>query len=234
MAGDPSLKGRFLAGMVSFVIGLGLLGLAIPRTIVAFVALPARPMIVALGDERILDNSDISGAVTALSNAMSWSDAARLRTDIALLLIGSANQAVADMPLRHQRLREAEGMLRQGLAGNPANGFAWVRLALVCEALDGPSRTVAAATVMAVRTSPGERRLRVAALGLAMRNHAYLSQLESATIDHYLASAWRDETYRRAWMRGVRAHSAEAMIWNAMADDPGGTAEFKAMLEEER
>lgn len=227
-AGDPGVPsektrrrgaGRLLAALVGLAIGVALLGLAVPRTMAAWLALPAQAALEDIQFGRPVEAARLSAALDALSAARRWNDSPRVTTDMALLRLARAELAGTDRERRMEDLRAADGLLRDGLARSPGNAFAWLRLAIVREQRNGPSRAVADALMMSIDLAPNMKRLWLPRLAVAMRNWRFLREDEASILRRQFRLAW--SSLDQATLAGLAdANNAHLIALWALADEP--------------
>ncbi len=213
---------------LAFVVGAGLLYLALPRTIAAIVKLPGRPVLARIQDRKPVDVEDLATLITARSRALSWADSGR---DHAVL--GLAQLLLARGPERasgyDQRVVEdAIVSLRDGLALAPASPHAWARLAYAELVANGPSAAVASALDMSLRTAPFEPRLLRVRVELSLHAWPYLTAEVRRLVHEQIRQAWRQS--RSQLIVIARYTGRENVVRRALSEHPAERAEFEQLL----
>lgn len=213
---------------LAFVVGAGLLYLALPRTIAAIVKLPGKPVLARIQDRERVDAEDLATLITARGRALSWADSGR---DHAIL--GLAQLLLARGPERangydKKVVEEAIASLRDGLAVAPASPHAWARLAYAELVAHGPSAAVAAALDMSLRTAPFEPRLLRVRVELSLHAWPYLTAEVRQLVHEQIRQAWRQS--RSQLIVIARYTGRENVVRRALSERPAERAEFEQLL----
>ena len=118
--------------------GILLLYRAVPRTLAAWAGLEAQPALEKLQEGKSPSDVELATGISGLQRALGWGASARRLTDLAPLELAQAERLPIADPARLRLLASAERQLLDGLAANPVNGFAWLRLALIPELRGAP------------------------------------------------------------------------------------------------
>jgi hypothetical protein len=155
------MRRRAIASCVIFA-GLSafLLATAVPSLLAALARLPAEAIVEALADGRTTRPEDLDALIGASAAARRFLATPRYSTDLASALLRQSLIAPPGTAERVRLLDEGVIALRLGLAEQPANSFAWARLADSL-ALARPDEPAAAleAWRLSVDTAPAEPRL---------------------------------------------------------------------------
>ena len=114
---------RWLIAALAAAWGVGLLTLAVPRTIASLAAAPAFPVVIAMHRGEVTTDGQLDAATDILRQALPWSDGGRLRSDLGYVMLLRAARA------EDQDVAPAADMLAESLARAPARPHTWVRLA---------------------------------------------------------------------------------------------------------
>lgn len=218
---------RIVAG-VAALLAVGLLTLALPRTLAAFVAPPddivsgsasAEPDRLRTGLDRERLALRIAGDPGAADRA-------------AAIEVALAREAGFREPAGRRHLDAAIELTRESLAAAPARPHAWERLSYVLVVRDGPSRAAADAVGMSLLTgyeSPRHARSRLSLVLLAW-NEFDLD--DRAAAERLIRDLWRAEP-RLVADFAVR-YRADTAVRGVLADAGGTLAEFDALVAEFR
>ena len=213
---------------LAFVVGAGLLYLALPRTIAAIVKLPGRPVLARIQDRKPVDAEDLATLITARRGALYWADSGRDHAVLGLaqLLLARGSERASGYDQRV--VEDAIGSLRDGLALAPASPHAWARLAYAELVANGPSATVATALDMSLRTAPFEPRLLRVRVELSLHAWPYLTAEVRRLVHEQIRQAWRQS--RSQLIVIARYTGRENVVRRALSEHPADRAEFEQLL----
>ena len=213
------------------LLGLGCAALAYfawPVAVGAWYAQKADLVINRLRDGKSINLPDALAAIDAFDHAIDADPSAARRLDRSELLLGasmSLNWAAPDSQ-REQWLRIAETDLEAGLAGAPARGVAWLRLAAVNLALEGPSPRVVGPLLMSIETAPVIPRLWPARLELILRTWNSFTDAERERVAAYVVMTWQASSDRRWFVSAMSQPIDELHLRLLLADLPGAQEEL--------
>jgi hypothetical protein len=214
--------------LLSALLGGVLLYLAIPRTLAAWASLEAQPAISAMQNGQRPSDSGHAEGIAGLQRALRWTTSARRLTDLALLELEQAEQLATDSLGRRRLLVSAQGHLLAGLAEDAANGFAWLRLALVRKHLQAPPREVAEALLQSVDVAPNMRKLWIPRAIMLLAYWRQLTPDEMPVLRNQLRTIWNShETYRYQLVRDAHQTGQTLLLQWAVGDDPASLAELQ-------
>jgi hypothetical protein len=215
---------------VSAVLGAALLWLAVPRTIAAWAGLAAQPALEKLQEDKAPSTVELAEGVQGLQRAISWVPSARRLTDLGLLELAQALATAPEDPGRPARLASAEKHVTEGLARNPVNGFAWLRLASIRELRGAEPRKVAAAVMQSLDMAPNTRKLWMPRAAMFLAYWPHLAEDEVPAVRAQLRTIWTaHEMFRLALLEAAQRNGRVLLIGNAIADDPQALAEFQKL-----
>jgi hypothetical protein len=216
------------------LLGIGgalLVCFAWPVTWGAWDALGASTVIDRLRNNQPVVLSDAIAAVGAMDRAVAANPSAQQHLDRSELLAGVALRSSSAAGDRRERwLGIAEADLETGLAGGPAHGIAWLRLAAVRFALSGPSPRVVAALLMSIDTAPVAPRLWPARLEMILRNWQFFTDGERDRIAAYVAMTWQASSDRRWFVRAMREPLDELYIRLLLNEQAGAQDELSTWM----
>ena len=123
-------------------------------------------------------------------------------------------------------LRRAKADLERGLANAPARGPDWLRLAVVRQVLDGPSRDVVAALMMSIETAPMLSWIWPARLRIIIDNWGYLTDEQKVVVRDSVLKSWRHTGDRRIFGWAIREPVDEMIVRFFLRNEPGAQEEL--------
>jgi hypothetical protein len=127
---------------------------------------------------------------------------------------------------REKWLRIAERDLDIGLSGAPARGIAWLRLAVIQQALEGPSAKVVGLLLMSIETAAVAPRLWPLRLELIFQNWDSLTDADRERVAAYVAMTWQASADRRWFIPLVRQPQDELYLRILLGSLPGAQEEL--------
>jgi hypothetical protein len=216
--------------LVSAVLGASLLVLAVPRTLAAWASLDAVPAIDKLQMGQTPSADELTNGVTALKRALDWTPSARRLADLALLELEQAFRFPKEDSRRAELLGVAEQHLVAGLRMNPANGFAWLRLATVRELQGAPARQVAVALTQSLDVAPNMRKLWIPRAAGLLAYWRYLTVDELQALRGHLRAIWTaDKTMRLPLMRAAQQVEQFPILAWSLTEDPIALEELERL-----
>jgi len=239
--GGPSRRHRrrsanrrdVVAIVLSVALGIALLGLSVPRTIAAWYALAAQPVL-----EKLLiakeppSDAEFAHAIAGLDNANAWVPSARRLTDLAILEIGQLLRLPRSDPKRAILLASAEQHLVDGLVANPTDGYAWLNLAIVREQAGLPPRQIAVALVQSLAMAPNARPLWLPRASMLLVYWPSLQSDELLVMRAQLHTIWTvDKNLQLPLLQvAARLGRVQTISWG-IGDDPPEQAELKKLRD---
>jgi len=212
--------------------GAGLLVLSVPRTIAAWEAMPARPLLEKIDNAKPIPISELRDGIRGLERSVTWVASDRYLKDLATLELTLFQILPAGNPDRAVVLAACEQHLLDGLAANPADGLAWYRLAQVRQSKGEDARPIVVALMQSVDMAPNFRPLFVGrTLGLILFRRA-LTPEEIQIAESQIRTFWRgsspaDRKVLYGYLRGDNA--ALAMVEQAVREDTEAKANYEAI-----
>lgn len=222
-----SVVSWLLRGLIGLA-GILLVLFAWPVAWGAWYAQQADGVVSRLRDGSRIDLPETLAAIEAFNRAVRANPDAMTRLGRSELLAGavaSFNWSPGDNE-RGQWLHEAEADLGAGLAGAPARGVAWLRLAAVRDALEGPSPEVVGPLLRSIATAPVVPRLWPARLELILRSWEWFTDAERDRVASYVAMTWRASSDRRWFVTLLRSDIDELYLRTLLAEVPGAQEEL--------
>jgi hypothetical protein len=221
---------RSLQAGVALLMGCCLLGLAVPRTVAAWEAIAAQPAIQKLEIGARPSTESVDAGVAALNRSLQWVSSGRRLTDLALLELELARWMVPEEPMRATWLQRSETHLVEGLEANPADGWAWLRLAVVRDLQRGNPRSVAAPLIRSVDVAPNTRPLWLPRAEYLLAYWPAFESDELTVMRSQLRTIWHADEASRQPLLEMAARSKQLTIlgWS-LAQDLAAYREFEAM-----
>jgi hypothetical protein len=165
-------------GALVALLGLALAVGAAPRLVAGLVQIGGDPGVAAIERNLPTQPDLLDAAIASRQAALGWYAAPQYHDQIGFAAVRSVLRLAAlsvkapDAEKRARRLAIAS--FRQGLAGQPAEPYAWQQLALMDLMESGPSRRVGRFLNLSVRAGPQEPNLVVQRIAVAMMAWTYL------------------------------------------------------------
>lgn len=206
------------APLVSLALGALLLAMAVPRLLAGLETLPHEPLFRDLAAGRPVAAERLARAIDDYGAALAWHDEADERADLATLNYAMALLAGFEQDLGRLHLARSLEHNRRALAGNPAQPYAWVQVAIAEEALHGPSRRSLAALFASFARAPLQPRLAVLRTGLGLRSWTLLDAAQRAVIAREALVA--AETNPRGLARAVPGGALWSLLQDLLIERP--------------
>jgi hypothetical protein len=220
----PDLPAIVLAATLAFA----LLAFGIPRTIAAWEDLAAQPALEKIWVGKTPSEAQLSEGIAGLQRAVAWVPSARRLTDWAMLELQQAVGLPPGDASRTELLSRAEQHLIDGLIANPADGFAWVRLAIVRELRGASGRQIALALAQSLDMAPNDRRLWLFRARMFLNYWRYLTPDELFAMRSQLRTIWTADkaTSIPLLQAAQRADALPVIVW-ALSDDAAAQEKFE-------
>lgn len=214
-------------------LGVALVVLGVPRTIAAWEALAAHSALEKLEIGKVTpSDAELAEAVAGLERSVAWVPASRRFADLAFLEVEQVLRLPVDDPERAALLARAEQHLVSSLLANPADGFAWLRLAIVREQAGMPPRQIAIALAQSLDVAPNVRQLWLPRAMLLLSYWRYLTVDELLAMRAQLRTIWTVGKAMRLPLLDAADRLGEApLISWGIGDDRAGQAEFEKLSE---
>lgn len=211
---------------LAFAAGLGLIYLAVPRTVAGFITRPGFQTLrdIQMGGE--IDEEALVALVESRRRAAGWVESGGLWSDLAVaqFMLAENGDAGGD----RERIRQASDALEISLALAPANPHGWTRRAYAEYLLNGASEITASALVMSVLTARYEPDLMFVRLELCLLSWPHFSAGDREIVLDQMRLAWRQSPERSLSL--AEATGRLAVMRDALADSPESLAEMEMRL----
>ncbi len=148
--------------------------------------------------------------------------------DLAQVVLADAYDKGVTKPEGRKLMPEVLRLEAEALKRNPANAYAWSRLAFARYIYSGPSRLVAEPLVQSIQAAPYEPPLLASRVVLALRIEKYWTDALRDLFPQQLERAWLREsvdTVQAAYQNGI-----EDRLREKLAEDPVKLAQFDKIL----
>jgi len=216
--------------------GIVLLFVTWPVASGAWWAQKSDAVVTELRNGRPITEQDVVSALAALDRAVAADPVAGRRLQRSELLVGAALTLAPTLAsqTRDNWLRRARADLRRGLADAPVRGMDWLRLAVVRQALDGPSRGVVAPLLMSIETAPMLSIAWAPRLRVILDNWGYLNDEQRTEVRRYVVKTWRHSVDRRWFGQMVRDPTDELILRFFLRNEPGAQEELSRWIRATR
>ena len=172
--------------------------------------------------------SEVAGGIAVLDRAVLADPVARRRLQRSEFMATAAIGTDLKVPpeLQTAWLRRARTDLEAGLANAPARGADWLRLAVVRQVLDGPSREVVAALLMSIHTAPMLSWIWPTRLRVIIDNWGYLTEEQRVLVRDNVIKSWRHTGDRRIFGWAIREPVDEMIVRFFLRNEPGAQEEL--------
>lgn len=208
--------------LVSATAGALLLALAVPRFMAATILAPYDQTLRDLNDVAkagAVSPNVINAAVLSRERAIRWQDNPRAWTDLGALQLEQAETVGLTTPQGRELAARSLESHRRGLAIDPAQPFAWLRMAKAELVTTGMTPALNPLLQMSVRTAPREPQLVLDRLELAFTVWPMLDRTTRAMMDGQVVIAARFYEKKLALM--ARRHQALDILAEALRNEEG-------------
>lgn len=208
--------------LVSATAGALLLALAVPRFMAAAISAPYDQAMRDMNDAAkagTVSSNAIKAAVLSRKRAIRWHDNPRAWTDLGALQLEQAEAAGLATPQGQELAAQSLESHRQGLALDPAQPFAWMRMAKAELVTSGMTPALNPLLQMSIRTAPREPQLVLDRLELAFTVWPMLDKTTRAMMEEQVVIAARFYEKKLALM--ARRHLALDILAEALRNEEG-------------
>lgn len=222
------LRGLTVIGGIIAIIQAG------PIARAAWQAQYADPVVYRLRTAQKVDTPSVVAGIESLSRAIAIDPAPTRYLARSELLGGAAltPSVAADAAMRADWEKRARADLVAGLAGAPAHGVDWVRLATLQLELEGPSRLVVAMIFTSIEMAGRVPQTWRPRLRVILDCWALLTDPQKQRLRSHVAMVWRQSSGDRR-LFGYLTHSAadHAILTWFLRDVPGAPLELAAIIQ---
>jgi len=203
-----------------------------PVALGSWEAQKADAVVTDLRFERPIQASAVAAGIEAFNQSIVADPVARHYLDRSELLGGAALTASLKLPGadRDALLRRARADLEAGLAEAPVRGIDWLRLAVVRQVLDGPSRDVLPPLFMSIETAPLIPQTWRTRLRVILDVWPYLDDQQRARLADYFVMTWRLGMDRLALIAEIHTPADELIIRYFLRNEPNAQEELTKWL----
>ncbi len=184
--------------------------------------------------QRPLDLARVRAGISALDRSVAAQPVAGRLLTRAEFVSGTATSLgdkITDQE-RSEWLRKARGDLEAGLAGAPARGIDWLRLAFLRLVMDGASRDVLPPLFMSIETAPLVPHIWQARLRYILDVWPYLDDAQKDRVGAYVRRTWHYGHDRRYFAWVIYSQIDELIVRYFLRGEPGAETELTKLLKE--
>lgn len=225
----PSLR-RWLATALSAFVGLGLLVLAVPRTIGAWHAIEGNDVYQALALGRSPANDRLDAAISCLDLALEWVPSGERFYMRASAEWERYRRLPTTDPARNEVLARIVRDLKHVLSANPADGRASLMLSVVLASQGAPARQVVVALLHSMDTVPNLRDVWLWRATYLFAAWTALAPDEAASVRGQLRAIWRNApSLRLPLLQAALAAGRDRELALSLVDEPDSRVEFEQL-----
>ncbi len=208
----------YLAGGLAIAVAVAILTLSIPRTIGAFIGLPADPIQGKLHRGEEVSSEELHKLIENRTSVLEWIQNRSIYTDIGVAQRLLAKEAGYDSDEGLEYLRLAEDNIVSGLVLGPADAITWNLLGFIRSIRNGPSEGAAKALRTSILLGRYDRRLWRDRLKYCFYNWRYFDEEGRDVVLGQVRLVWQHKAHQV-----LEAAKEQKSIWIvrlALADQP--------------
>jgi hypothetical protein len=185
-----------------------------------------------VGEDKPYTVEEARQAIAAVDAALAASPTAShyvQRSDLLANLAASRTQKFSNEQRRTWH-KQAKADLERGLANDPARALDWLRLAIVNQWLDGPSRDIPPLLFMSIDTGRYLALLWPGQFRLILDNWGYVDDEQKAMLSEYIRQMWRLTADRRPFASRLYDPVDEAILRTVLQGEPGAQEDLTKWL----
>ena len=216
---------RLTAAVFFFGLGMALLALAIPRGVAAitFASQSASNSLLSGGRP---SPAELANGVTVIKSALRWAAPTRYQTSLSLVEFQLALTFPPDSPDRTTFFGRAEQHAIAALEASPADGYTWVRLAVMRQARGAPPRDVLDPLVTSLDVAPNRRELWKSRMTLLMYYWGALKLNELPIVRHQMRTMWSAPEFQFFLYDTALKYGRKVNLVETMSGDPEALQEI--------
>jgi hypothetical protein len=203
------------------LLGVTLLVLAIPRTVAAWAARDMEPSIAKLNRAVRPSRDELIECVKAGQEAVHWVGSARRWANLSRCELELARQAPRNSSVQFLWLARAEDHTKKSLLANPADGYAWLRLAVIRMARGAEAGAIVSPLMTSLDTAPNRRLLWWDRAWMLLSYAPQMTPDELLILRHQLRTIWiHAPSYRPHLLESAHTLDRLNVLTWALADEP--------------
>jgi hypothetical protein len=224
-----------LVSALAIVMGVVLLAMGIPRTVAAWTALGAEPAMDKLRHDEAPTAEELAQCIEASERAIEWTPSAVRFATLGSCEFARARQTPTGSPDRGRWLDLAAAHTEQSLLRDPADGFTWIRLAMIREMHGAAAREIIPPLMMSLEMTPNSRLMWSLRSEMLLSYARLLTPEDSAAVRRHLHTIWTFSPPHRPVLLEI-AHRLNRLdvLQAALTDDPEAKAEIEIMERQSR
>ena len=217
---------RLTAAVLFFGLGAALLALAVPRGVAAITFASQSASSRLLSGERP-SSTDLADSVVVIERALRWASPARYLSSLSLVEFELAQFFLPGSPGRPVWIGRAEEHAMAALKANPADGYIWVRLAVMRQAREAPPRDVLEPLITSLDVAPNRRELWKSRMSLLMYYWTALKPNELPILRHQVRTMWSVPAFRFFLYDTALKYGWKLHLIEVLGDEPGAVEEIR-------
>jgi hypothetical protein len=209
-----------------FGLGVSLLALAIPRGVAAITFVAGQSASSALLSGRRPSPADLANGVKVIETALRWSSPPRYLSSLSLVEFDLALTFPAGSPDRALWIERAEQHAMAALKANPADGYTWVRLAVMRQARGAPVRDILEPLLTSLDVAPNRRELWPSRMALLMYHWGALTPNEVPIMRHQVWTMWNVPQFRFFLYDTALRYHRKSELLETLKDEPAALEEI--------
>jgi hypothetical protein len=213
------------AAVLFFGLGAALLALAVPRGVAAitFASQSASGSLLSGGRP---SPAELADSVPVIESALRWASPARYLSSLSLVEFALARAFPPDSPDRAAWIGRAEQHATAALKANPADGYMWVRLAVMRQARMAPLRDILDPLMTSLDVAPNRRELWASRMNLLMYYWSALKPNELPIVRHQIRTMWFVPEFQFFLYDAAIRNGRKFNLLDMLRDEPGALEEI--------
>ena len=218
---------RLTAAVLFFGLGVSLLALAIPRGVAAITFAARQSASSALLSGGRPSPADLADSVKVIEAALRWASPPRYLSSLSLVEFDLALTFPAGSPDRATWIEKAEQHALTALKANPADGYTWVRLAVMRQARDAPPQDILEPLLTSLDVAPNRRELWPSRMALLIYHWGELKPNELPIMRHQIQTMWNVPQFRFFLYDTALKYGRKSSLMDMLNDDPAALEEIR-------
>jgi hypothetical protein len=213
------------AAVLFFGLGVSLLALAIPRGVAAITFASQSGSSSLLRGGRP-SPADLADSAAVIERALRWAAPARYLSSLSLVEFELSRAFPPDSPGRLAWSGRAEQHAIAALEANPADGYTWVRLAVMRQARGALPRDALDPLITSLDVAPNRRELWRSRMTLLMYYWGALKPNELPIAQHQIRTMWSVPEFQFFLYDSALTYHRKGELTEALKDEPGALDEI--------
>jgi hypothetical protein len=217
---------RLTAAVLFFGLGAALLALAVPRGIAAITFASQSATSTLLSGGRPSPTA-LADSVVVIEKALRWASPAKYLSSLSLVEFELAQFFPPGSPGRPVWIGRAEQHAMAALKANPADGYTWVRLAVMRQARSASPRDILEPLLTSLDVAPNRRELWRSRMALLMFHWGELKPNELPILRHQIQTMWNVPQFQFFLYDTALKYGRKFSLIDMLGDAPGALEEIR-------